>query len=83
MVFENRIPRRIFEPKSDVKVEWRNLHNKKIHSLYRSPNLVWMIKSLSSKRTRHIDRMEKDASAFKILTGNPTEKRRLGMPRRI
>ena len=31
-VFENRILRRIFGPKSG---EWRRLHNEELHSLYR------------------------------------------------
>ena len=37
-VFENRILRRIFEPKTDENGEWRRLHNEELHSLYRSPN---------------------------------------------
>jgi hypothetical protein len=33
-VFENRVMRRIFEPKRDeVTGEWRNLHNEKLHDL--------------------------------------------------
>jgi hypothetical protein len=38
-VFENRVLRRIFGPKSDeVKGEWRKLHNKELHDLYSSPS---------------------------------------------
>ena len=44
-VFENRILRRIFEPKWDENGEWRRLHNEELHSLYRSPNTVRVIKS--------------------------------------
>jgi hypothetical protein len=37
-VFENRILRRIFEPKRDeVMGEWRKLHNEELHNLYSSP----------------------------------------------
>ena len=38
-VFENRIPRRIFEPKRDENGEWRRLYNEELH-MYRSPNIV-------------------------------------------
>ena len=44
-VFENRILRRIFGPKRDGNGEWRRLHNEELHSLYRSPNIVRVIKS--------------------------------------
>jgi hypothetical protein len=43
-VFENRILRRILGPKRDENVEWRRLHNKELHNLYRSPNIVRVIK---------------------------------------
>jgi hypothetical protein len=43
-VFENRILIRIFGPKRDVNVKWRRLDNEKLHSLYRSPNTVNVIK---------------------------------------
>ena len=42
-VFENRILRRIFEPKRDENGEWKRLHNEILHSLYRSPNIVKVI----------------------------------------
>ena len=43
--FQNRILRRIFGPKRDVNGNWRRLHYEEPHSLYRSPNIVRMIKS--------------------------------------
>ena len=42
-IFENRIQVRIFGPKRDENVEWRRLHNEELQSLYRSPNIVWVI----------------------------------------
>ena len=40
-VFENRVFRRIFGPKRDEVIrEWRKLHNKGLHDLYCSPNIV-------------------------------------------
>ena len=44
-VFEDRILRRVFGPKRDENGEWRGLHDEELHSLYRSPNLVRVIKS--------------------------------------
>jgi hypothetical protein len=43
---ENRTLRRIFGPKrNEVIVGWRKLHNKELHDLYSSPNMIRMIKS--------------------------------------
>ena len=39
-IFENRILRRIFGPKTDENGEWKRLHNEEILCLYRSPNIV-------------------------------------------
>jgi hypothetical protein len=44
-VFENRVLRRIFEPKRDeVTGEWRELHNKELHDLYSSTSIIRIIK---------------------------------------
>ena len=53
-----------------------------LHSLYRSHNIVRLIKSRRLKWAGHVARMEEGTSAFKILTGKPTGKRPLGRPRR-
>ena len=45
-VFENRVLRRIFEPKRDgVTGEWRKLNNEELNDLYCSSNIVRVIKS--------------------------------------
>jgi hypothetical protein len=45
-VFENRVLRRISEPKRDeVTGEWRTLRNGKLHILNSSPNIIRQIKS--------------------------------------
>jgi hypothetical protein len=45
-VFENRVLRRIFEPKrDDVTEKWRKLHNEELHNLYSSPDIIRQIKS--------------------------------------
>ena len=81
-VFENRILRRIFGPKRDENVEWRRLQNEELHSLYRSPYIVRVIKSRRLRWVKHVARMDESRSGFKILTGKPTGKRPLGRPRR-
>jgi hypothetical protein len=44
-VFENRVLRRMFGPKRDeVTGEWRKLHNKELHNLYSSPDVVRQVK---------------------------------------
>ena len=44
-VFENRVLRRIFEPRRDeVTGEWRKLHNEELNDLYCSPNIDRLIK---------------------------------------
>jgi hypothetical protein len=45
-LFENRVLRRIFEPKRDeVTGGWRKLHNEELRDLYPSPSIIRMIKS--------------------------------------
>ena len=56
--------------------------NEELHSLFRSPNIVRVIKSRRLRWPCHVVRMEKGRSAFKIFTGKPTENRLLGRPRR-
>ena len=71
-IFENRILRRKFGPKRNENGQWRRLHNEELHSLYRSPNIVRVIKSRRLRWVGHVARMEEGRSAFKILTGKPT-----------
>ena len=64
--------------KRDENGEWRRLHNEELHSLYRSPNIVRVIKYKRLRWAGHVARMEESRSDFKILTGKPTGKRHLG-----
>jgi hypothetical protein len=53
-VFENRIVRRIFVPKTDdVTGEWRKLHNEELHNLYSFPNIIRQIKSRTMRWAGH------------------------------
>ena len=50
--------------------------------MYRSPNIVRVIKSRRLRWTGHVARMEEGGSALQILKGKPTGKRPLRRPRR-
>ena len=50
--------------------------------MYRSPNIVRIIKSRRLRWTGHVVRMEEGKNAFKILISKPTCKRSLESPRR-
>ena len=50
--------------------------------MYRSPNIVTVIKYKRLRWAGYVARMEEGSSSFKILTGKPTRKRPLGRPRR-
>jgi hypothetical protein len=38
---------------------WRKLHNKELHNLYSSPNIIRMIKSRRMRWAGHVPRMGK------------------------
>ena len=63
------ILRRIFGSKREWNGEWRRLHNEKIPTLYRTPNIVRVMKSRWLRRAGH------------VTTGTPAGKRPLGRPR--
>ena len=64
-VFENRILRRIFGPKTDANGEWRKFPNAELHTLYRSSNIVRVINSRRLRWAGHVTRMEEGRCAFK------------------
>jgi hypothetical protein len=81
-IFENRILTRIFGLKRDENGEWRRLHNEELQRLYRSSNIIRVIKSRTLRWAGHEARMEKGRSAFKILTDKSTGKSHLGRSKR-
>ena len=68
MVFENRIPRRLFGSKIDENGEWKRLHNEKIHSLYLSTNVVRVVKFRRLRWAGHVARME-EGRCFQNFNG--------------
>jgi hypothetical protein len=82
-VFENRVFRRIFEPKRDeVTGGWRKLHNEELHGLYSSPSIVRVIKARRMRWAGHVVPMGEVRGAYNILVGKPEGRRPLGRPRR-
>ena len=55
--------------------------SEELHSLYRSPNMFTLIKSIRLRWIGHVVRMKKGRSVLKILIGKPTGKKLLGRTR--
>ena len=82
-VFENRVLRRIHKPKRDeVIAEWRSLQNEGLHDLYPSLNVIWMIKSRSTRWAGYVDSMGEKRGGYRVLLGKSYGKRPLGRPMR-
>ena len=80
--FEKRVLRKISGPKKDkVTGEWRRLYNKKLYTLYCSPNNIWVIKSRRMRWVGHVTCMKGRSGAYRVLVGRPRDKRPLGRPR--
>jgi hypothetical protein len=80
-VFENRVLRKIFGLKRDeVTGEWRKLHDE-LDDLYRSPNIVRVIKSRRMRWVGHVASMGRRTGICRVLVGKPEGKRPLGRQR--
>jgi hypothetical protein len=74
-VFENWVLGRIFGPKRDVLIGgWRKLHNKELHNLYSSQNIIRMISSRRMRWASHVATMGEMRNVYKILDGKPEGK---------
>jgi hypothetical protein len=74
-VFENRVLRRIFEPKrGEATGEWRKLHSGELHNFYSSPDIIRHIKSRRMPWMGHVAGTEKKRKAYKVLMGKPEGK---------
>jgi hypothetical protein len=81
-VYENRVLRRIFGPKSEEDRSSIKLHNNELHNLYSSPNIVKVIKSRRMRWVGHVARMGEGRGVYKVLFGRPRGKRPLRRPTR-
>jgi hypothetical protein len=67
------------EPKrGEVTEEWRKLHSEMLTGLSSSPNIVRVKKSRRMRWAGHVARMEERRGVYRVLVGNPEEKRPLG-----
>jgi hypothetical protein len=74
-VFEKRVLRRIFRPKSDEMMgEWRKLHNEVFRDLYSSPSIIKIIKSRMMRWAGHVARMGEKRNTYRLLVGKPEGK---------
>jgi hypothetical protein len=71
-VFENRVLRRVFEPKKDeVTGKWGKLHNEELNDLYSLPNIVRVVKLRRMRWAGHVARMGEDRGVHRVLVGKP------------
>ena len=70
-MFENMLLRKIFGPRSDeVTAEWRRLHNEELNILYRSTNIVRVIKSRRMRWAGHVARVREGRGHIGSWLGN-------------
>ena len=74
--------RRVFGPKRDEVIEeWRKLHNEELNDLYRSPNIVRVIKLRITRWAGHVARVGERKDQYRVSMRKPEGKRPLGRPR--
>jgi hypothetical protein len=77
-VFENRVLRRMFGPKSDeVTGEWRKFHSGELLYLYSSSDIIRQIKSKRMRWALHVARMGEGRNLYRVFVGKPEGKRTL------
>ena len=82
-VFENRVLRRIFEPKRDeVRQGWSRIYKEELNDMYSSPNTIRVIKSRRTRWARKVSRTGARIGGYRVSMGKPEGKRPLGRPRR-
>jgi hypothetical protein len=82
-VFENRVLRRIFGPKTDeVTGEWRRLrvYQEELYALYSSADIIRMIKFRRLTWAGHVARMVERRCGCRVLVGKPEERSHLEDP---
>jgi len=73
-VFENMVLRRIIGPRRDkVTGDCRRLHNEELNDLYRSPNIMRVIKSRRMRWAGHVARMGEERGCIGCWWGNRKE----------
>jgi hypothetical protein len=81
-VYENRVLKRIFScSREEVVGSWTRLHNKELHNLYTSQNIISLIKLRRMRRVGHVAHMGEMRNAYRILVRKPEGKRPFRRPR--
>jgi len=81
--FENRVLRGTFVRKGDkVMGEWRKLHNEELDTLYCSPNIIWVIKSIRMIWGVNVACMDDRKGAYRVLVGRFDEQNPPWRPKR-
>jgi hypothetical protein len=57
------------------------LHNKELHNLYSSPDIIRQINSRRMRWARYVADMGVEREVYRVLVGNPKGKRPLGRTR--
>jgi hypothetical protein len=70
------------ENRDEVIRECRKLHNRELHNLYSSPDIINQIKSRRMRWARHVARMGVERKVYKVMVGKPERKQPPGRPRR-
>jgi hypothetical protein len=74
-----RVLGRIFGLKRDkVMGDWIKLHNRELHNLYSSPDIIMQTKSRRIRWVGHVAHTGEDRKVNKVLVGKPEGKRSLG-----
>jgi hypothetical protein len=70
-LYENRVLRRIFEPKWDeITGEWRKIHNKELNHMYPWPKVIRVIKSRRKRWVWHIALVVERRGAYRVWWGH-------------
>jgi hypothetical protein len=71
-VFENRVLRRVFEPRRDeVTGEWRKLHIEELNELYALPNILRVVKSRRMGWAGYVALIREERVVHRVLVGKP------------
>jgi len=77
-LFESRVLRKIFGPKTDeVTGKRRRLDKEDLNHLHSSPDTVWVIKSKSLRRVGQVACIEDRRGAYSVVVRMPEGKRPL------
>jgi hypothetical protein len=81
-VFENRVPRKILEPKAnEITRNWKKLHNWKLYDLYSSTHSIRVKKLRRMIWEGHVAYLRERKGAYGVLVRKPERNRPLGRPR--